>query len=62
MTYSTQRKIACLDREIGMRKRVYPRFVITNKMTETSAKEEIAVLEAIKADYETGSLPGASND
>lgn len=59
MTYSTERKIACLDREIGMRRRVYPRFVQVKKMTKEAADEEIAVLEAILVDYTEGAADEA---
>jgi hypothetical protein len=52
MNYSAERKVRCINREIGMRKRLYPRFVEQRKITQEFADEEIAVLESIKADYE----------
>ena len=51
MTFTVERKIRCLEREIGMRKRVYPSFVLRRKMTQDAADEEIQVLESIKEDY-----------
>jgi hypothetical protein len=50
--FSRARKLKCIDRELGMRRRVYPGFVDRGKMTQSAADEEIAVMEAIKADYE----------
>ena len=44
-------KRACLERELRMRRRVYPRFVQTGKLTQAEADREIAVMEAILADY-----------
>lgn len=39
--------LACVRREIGMRKRVYPRWVEQSKMTAASADREIEVMEAV---------------
>lgn len=44
-------KRACIERELKMRRRVYPRWVSDNRMTQAKADEEIAVMEAILADY-----------
>jgi hypothetical protein len=52
MNISSARKLQCIEREIGMRKRVYPRFVEKGKITQDFADEEIAVLESIRQDYE----------
>jgi len=45
-------KMRCLQRELDMRRRVYPRWVKTGKMLQVSADREIATMEAILADYE----------
>ncbi len=45
-------KLAAVRREIGMRRRVYPRWVINGKMSQAKANEETAIMEAIAADYE----------
>lgn len=37
-------QIACVQREIKMRERVYPRFVATKKMTQEAADREIATM------------------
>ena len=51
MNYPSARKVQCIDRELGMRKRLYPRFVEQKKITQEFADEEIAVLESIRDDY-----------
>ena len=50
--FTASDKLAAVRREIGMRRRVYPRWVINGKMTQAKADEETAVMEAIAADYE----------
>lgn len=45
-------KVRCLQRELDMRRRVYPRWVQTGKMLQVSADREIATMEAILADYQ----------
>lgn len=44
-------KRACIEREIKMRRRVYTRWVQDGRMSQAKADEEIAVMEAILADY-----------
>lgn len=48
---SRERKIEALERELNMRRRVYPRWVGGGKMTQEKADEEMLVFEAILADY-----------
>lgn len=43
---------ACVQREIAMRKRVYPRWVASGKMTKPKADHEIATMEAVLATIE----------
>lgn len=50
--HSDADKLACIRREIGMRKRVYPRWVAGGKMTQAKADAEISLMEAIAADYQ----------
>ena len=40
-------QIKCVEREIAMRKRVYPRFVKNGKMTQQEADAELAAMEAV---------------
>lgn len=49
MTYDQKRQ--ALIREIRMRKRLYPRWVEKGTMKQDDADHEIAVMEAILADY-----------
>jgi hypothetical protein len=44
---SLERQIACVEREISMRQRVYPNWVANRKMTEAKANEEIAVMQEV---------------
>jgi hypothetical protein len=44
-------KLRCVERELEMRRRIYPRWVATNKMTQKKADHEIACFEAIVEDY-----------
>lgn len=44
-------KLACIERELKMRLRVYPRWVAENKMTATQAQYELETMEAIADDY-----------
>ena len=42
-----QEQIACVEREIRMRKQVYPRRVAIGKMRQELAEDEIAAMEAV---------------
>lgn len=50
-TYSPAEKLAAIEREMKMRRRVYPRWVADGRMTQAKADAEIAVMEAIAEDY-----------
>jgi hypothetical protein len=45
-------KAECAKREYKMRRRVYPRWVGEGKMSGQKADHEIAIMEAIAADYQ----------
>lgn len=49
--FTAAEKLACADRELKMRRRVYPRWVELGKMSQKQADHEIACLESIVADY-----------
>lgn len=51
MIFTTADKLAAVEREIKQRRRVYPRLVAAEKMSQNFADEQIAVMEAIAADY-----------
>jgi hypothetical protein len=40
-------QIACVERELTMRKRVYPRWTEANKMTQAKADAEIRAMMAV---------------
>jgi hypothetical protein len=44
-------KLACAERELKMRKHVYPRWIEAGKISAGKAAHEIAAMEAIVADY-----------
>jgi hypothetical protein len=43
-------QIKCVGREIGMRRNVYPKFILSKRMTQEKADHEIACMESV---YET---------
>jgi hypothetical protein len=51
MVVSTADKLKCVQRELLLRRNVYPARVITKKMMQVEADREIAIMEAIEADY-----------
>jgi len=44
-------KLACIEREIKMRERVYPRWVAAGKMSQEKGDLELEVMRAIAEDY-----------
>jgi hypothetical protein len=52
MTIDLDRQIACVRREVGMRKRVYQRWVGVGKITQEKADDELAAMEAVLATLE----------
>ena len=46
-------KITELERELQVRRRVYPRWIQTGKINREQAHRRIITLEAILADYRT---------
>jgi hypothetical protein len=51
LAYDAKTKLAAVEREIKMRRRVYPRFVENGTMTDGFAAAQISVFEAIAEDY-----------
>lgn len=47
-------KLKCLEREIAMRRRVYPKWIASGKLKQEKADREIAIMEAIADDYRPG--------
>ena len=48
---SDDEKLRCVEREIAMRRIVYPKWAASGKMKQTKADREIEVMEAVAADY-----------
>lgn len=46
-SYSISEQIKCVEREIDMRKRVYPRLIISGKMTQGQADRELDLMKAV---------------
>jgi hypothetical protein len=49
-------KLHCLERELAMRKAVYPKWVSAKRMKQEKADHEIATMEAILDDYIKGRM------
>lgn len=50
-SFTTEEKLAAVEREINIRKHVYPNRVLTRRMSKRFADEQIAVMQAIADDY-----------
>lgn len=50
-TISLTEKVNCLERELLMRRRVYPRLIQQSKLTQSEADFEINIMQAILNDY-----------
>jgi hypothetical protein len=48
--FTAEEKLAAVEREIALRRRVYPNRVMTGRMTQYFADRQIALFEAIAAD------------
>ena len=53
MAYTADQKLKAVEREIAYRRRVFPRLIENGKMSRETAAVQIAIFEAIRADYET---------
>jgi hypothetical protein len=47
VAFTLEEKIACLEREVRMRKRVYPRWVEAGRMQPAQAEHEMQCMQAI---------------
>ncbi len=52
---SKTQMIRCIEREIAMRRKVYPRWVEAGRMRQETADEEIRVMEAVREALSDGS-------
>jgi hypothetical protein len=51
VTFTAERIVQSITRELGFRRKVYPRSVANGGMTYEQMQEEIAIFEQIKSDY-----------
>jgi hypothetical protein len=49
--FSDDEKLRCLEREIALRRKVYPGLISKGNVASKTAFREIALMEAIAADY-----------
>ena len=49
--FTAREKLSEIERELGMRRRVYPRKIAEGHLKQSKADAQIAILEAIAADY-----------
>lgn len=49
MNISIRDQIKCVEREVGIRKAIYPRQVISGKMTTGQKDREIELMQAVLA-------------
>lgn len=49
MTVPIAAQMECVRRELAMRRRVYPRWVQQERMTQKKADDELAAMEAVLA-------------
>ena len=51
-TITVHDKLQCVVRELGFRRRTYPRLIANTKMSQAQADREIAVMESIAKVYQ----------
>jgi len=49
MPISLEQQIKCVGREIGLRRNVYPKFLMSGRITQEKADYEIEAMEAVLA-------------
>jgi hypothetical protein len=58
MKFTAADKRKCAEREVAMRRRVYPRHVANRTMLQVAADREIALMQEIADDYRKLEEPG----
>lgn len=51
-------ELDCVEREVRMRERTYPRWVASGKMTQAQATREIARMKAVRARLRSAAASG----
>ena len=57
MTVPLEEQIACVIREIGLREKLYPRWVLAGKMTQARSDREISAMRAVLASLQALQQP-----
>lgn len=52
-------QVACVERELRMRRSAYPRWILAGRMTQAKANMEIATMEAVLATLQAQVPPPA---
>lgn len=47
MSVSLEKQIACVRREIAMRERTYPKWIVGGRMSKAKAVEEMLLMKAV---------------
>jgi hypothetical protein len=58
---SLEQKLKCVERELALRRSVFPKRVREGRMKQAHADHEIACMEAIIDDYRQGRIADANN-
>lgn len=53
ISITLEQQIACVKREISMRERVYPRWILAGKLSEGKAEFELEAMKAVLASLES---------
>jgi hypothetical protein len=61
MSFTAEQKLKAIQREISLRKHVYPNRILTKRMSKAKSDYEIAIMEAIAEDYTNTQPKGADN-
>jgi hypothetical protein len=61
MAFTDQEKLACVQRELALRKHVYPRLIANGKLKPAAADRELALMLAIVEDYRSRAEPDGEN-
>lgn len=51
MTFTAEQKLKAIQRELALRRRCYPQWITKGLMKPNDARHQIAIFEAIEADY-----------
>jgi cell fate (sporulation/competence/biofilm development) regulator YlbF (YheA/YmcA/DUF963 family) len=51
VTYTDADKLKEIEREIAMRRKIYPSWIAQNRLSYAAAERQLKILEAIAEDY-----------